>query len=188
MNKNICVFCSSSNSVDDKYYKIAYDLGSVLAKEGYNLIYGGSKRGCMGKVAEGFLNNNAKVTGVIPQVFIDKGLGNPEGAEVIVTKDMNIRKQIMEEKADIFLALPGSFGTLDEIIQVIVTKQLSYHKKAIIFLDVDDFYKPLFELFENFYKNGFAYEGCRELFFIAKTIEDVVDYCKNYVEKDFFLK
>jgi len=189
MNKNICVYCSSSNSLDEKYYKIAYELGSVLAKEGCSLVYGGSTRGCMGKVAQGFLDNNGKVTGIIPQVLNEKkGIENPPGAEIIVTKDMNIRKQLMEEKADVFLALPGSFGTLDEIIQVIVTKQLSYHKKAIIFLDVDNFYEPLFDMFENFYKNGFAKDICRELFFVAKNVNEVVEYCKNYVEKEFEYK
>ncbi|ORX60943.1 putative lysine decarboxylase [Piromyces finnis] len=189
MDKTICVYCSSSNSLDEKYYKIAYELGSVLAKEGCNLVYGGSTRGCMGKVAQGFLDHHGKVTGIIPQALMDKeGIVNPPGAEIIVTKDMNIRKQLMEEKANIFIALPGSFGTLDEIIQVIVTKQLSYHKKAIVFLDVDNYYKPLFEMFENFYKNGFSKDICRDLYFVAKDVADVVDYCKNYVEKEFEYK
>eukprot|EP00833_Pecoramyces_ruminatium_P011368 jgi/Orpsp1_1/1185400/evm.model.c7180000093585.1 len=165
MKKNICVYCSSSNSLDDKYYKLALETGEAIAKEGYNLVYGGSTRGCMGKVAEGVLKNGGSVTGIIPEGIVNRGIVSPEGIELVVTKDMNDRKQLMEEKADIFLALPGSFGTLDEIIQVIVTKQLSYHNKAVIFLNLDDYYKPLFDMFENFYKFGFANENNRQLYF-----------------------
>ena len=97
------------------------------------------------------------------------------------------RKQMMEEKADIFLALPGSFGTLDEIMQVIVTKQLSYHKKAIIFFDIDNYYKPLFNMFENFYQYGFAREFNRELYFITDRIDGIFEYCSQYEEKEFIL-
>eukprot|EP00833_Pecoramyces_ruminatium_P018088 jgi/Orpsp1_1/1192120/evm.model.d7180000090743.1 len=109
MKKNICVYCSSSNSLDDKYYKLALETGEAIAKEGYNLVYGGSTRGCMGKVAEGVLKNGGSVTGIIPEGIVNRGIVSPEGIELVVTKDMNDRKQLMEEKADIFLALPGSF-------------------------------------------------------------------------------
>ena len=101
---------------------------------------------------------------------------------------MNDRKKMMEDKADVFIALPGSFGTMDEIFQVIVTKQLSYHRKAIIFIDVEDYYKPLFEMIENFYKYGFARDFNRELYYITNNVEDAVEYCKNYKEKEFTFK
>jgi len=187
MKKNICVYCSSSNYIDDKFYKAAYEMGAAIAKEGYNLVYGGSTRGCMGKVAEGTLDHGGSVTGIIPQALQDR-VEQPDHIEVIVTKDMNDRKKLMEEKADIFVALPGSFGTLDEIIQVIVTKQLSYHKKAIVFLNLDDFYQPLFDMFENFYKYKFANEYNRHLFYVAESVEEIMNYCRNYEEKDFNYK
>lgn len=188
MNKNICVYCSSSNYLDEKFYKLAYELGEKIAKNNDNLIYGGSTCGLMGKVAEGVLNNGGKVTGIIPKAIMEHGITNPSASEIIISNDMNDRKQLMEEKADIFIALPGSFGTMDEIFQVIVTKQLSYHKKGIIFLDIDNFYKPLFEMFENFYKYGFAREYNRELYFIAKNTEEVINYCNSFVEKEFVFK
>lgn len=188
MKKNICVYCSSSDYLDKKFYKTAYETGKQIALSGYNLVYGGSTCGCMGKVAQGVLDNGGSVTGIIPKAIMDKGVSNPRASEIIVSKDMNDRKQLMEEKADIFLALPGSFGTLDEIIQVIVTKQLSYHRKAIVFLDVDNYYKPLFEMFENFYKYGFAKDFNRELYFISDNISEVFEYCNNYQEKEFVFK
>ena len=188
MKKTICIYCSSSNHLEEKFYKSAYETGKAIAESGYNLVYGGSDCGCMGKVAQGVLNHGGFVTGIIPRAIIDKGVKSPDLSEVIVTNDMNDRKKLMEEKADIFIALPGSFGTLDEIMQVIVTKQLSYHKKAIIFLDIDDYFKPLFEMFENFYKYGFAQEFNRELYFIAKNVDEAMEYCNNYVEKEFVFK
>lgn len=188
MTKNICVYCSSSNYLDEKFYQIGYELGKQIAENRYNLVYGGSTCGIMGKVADGVLANGGKVTGIIPKTIMEKGISNPSASEIIVSENMNDRKQMMEEKADIFIALPGSFGTMDEIFQVIVTKQLSYHRKGIIFLDVDDYYKPLFEMMENFYKYGFAKDFNRELYFIAHSVEEVMNYCQNYTEKEFEFK
>ncbi len=188
MNKNICVYCSSSNYLNEKFYKLAYELGEKIAKNGDSLIYGGSNCGMMGKVAQGVINNGGKVTGIIPKAIIEKGVVNPQASNVIISNDMNDRKQMMEEKADIFIALPGSFGTMDEIFQVIVTKQLSYHKKAVIFMDIDDYYKPLFEMMENFYKYGFAREYNRELYYIANNVDEAINYWNNYVEKEFAFK
>ena len=186
--KNICVYCSSSEYLDEKFYNIAYELGEKIAKNGDTLVYGGSNCGCMGKVANGVLANNGKVVGIIPQAIVDKGVTSPVSSEIIISKDMNDRKQMMEQKADIFIALPGSFGTMDEIFQVIVTKQLSYHSKGIIFINVDNYYQPLFDMIENFYKYGFAREFNRELYYICDNVDDAINYCNNYVEKEFVFK
>ncbi|MBQ2645703.1 TIGR00730 family Rossman fold protein, partial [bacterium] len=173
---------------DIKFYNVAYEIGKKIAENGYSLIYGGSTCGCMGKVAQGVLDYGGSVTGIIPKTIIEKGVSSPQNAKIIISNDMNDRKQMMEEKADIFLALPGSFGTLDEIMQVIVTKQLSYHKKAIIFFDIDNYYKPLFNMFENFYQYGFAREFNRELYFITDRIDGIFEYCSQYEEKEFIFK
>ncbi len=188
MKKNICVYCSSSEYLEEKFYKVAYKFGEMIAKTGNNLVYGGSTCGCMGKVANGVLDNGGNVIGIIPKAIMEKGIANPEASEIIVSNDMNDRKMMMENKADAFVALPGSFGTMDEIFQVIVTKQLSYHKKAIVFLNVDGYYDPLFAMIENFYKYGFARDFNRELYHISNTIEDAAEYLENYVEKEFVFK
>lgn len=188
MKKNICVYCSSSEYLDEKFYKVAYEFGKMIAKSGDNLVYGGSTCGCMGRVANGVLENGGKVIGIIPKAIMEKGIANPEASEIIVSNDMNDRKMMMEEKADAFVALPGSFGTMDEIFQVIVTKQLSYHKKAIVFLNVDGYYDPLFAMIENFYKYGFARDFNRELYHISNSVEDAIEYLDKYVEKEFVFK
>jgi len=186
--KNICVYCSSSNHLNEKFYSVATEFGEKIAKEGFNLVYGGTIVGTMGKVAEGVLKYGGEVIGVIPERIEQMGLKHPNASKVIVTKDMRERKAKMEELSDMFVALPGSFGTLEEISEIIVGKQLSFHNKAIVFLNVDGFYEPLFEMFENYYKLGFANEMNRDLYYISETVDDAVRYMKSYKAKEFIFK
>ncbi len=188
MDKNICVYCSSSNFLEEKFYKFAEALGEKIAKEGYGLVYGGTKVGTMGVMAKAALENGAKVTGVIPQAIYDKGLVNPELAETIITKDMRERKANMERLSDAFFTIPGGFGTFEEVFEIIVAKQLGYHKKPVIFINLDGFYDKMFQMFETVYANKFAKEESRELYFIANTIEDAFEYLESYKEQDFVLK
>lgn len=186
--KNICVYCSSSNYLEQKFYSVAEEIGEKMAKSGYNLVYGGTTIGCMGKVAENVIKYGGEVIGVIPKRIEEKGLTHPNASKVIITKDMRERKAKMEELADMFIALPGSFGTLEEISEIIVAKQLSYHQKAIVFLNVDEFYKPLFDMFEKYYKLGFAREANRELYHISNNVDDALEYLKSYKAKEFIFK
>ena len=183
MNKNICVYCSSSNNLEEKYYQFANELGKRIAQEGYNLVYGGTTVGMMGAVAKAVLEQGSQVIGVTPQKIFDF-LEHFEKAEVIITEDMRSRKAKMEELSDVFLALPGGFGTFEEIFEMIVAKQLAYHKKAIIFLNFDGFYNPLLNMFDSIYKNGFAKENMKNIYFVANTIDDVFQYLATYTEKD----
>ena len=118
MNK-ICVFCSSSDAVEDIYKTEAELLGRLLAIESMTLIYGGAKVGMMGTLARTVLKNKGKVVGVIPELIYDHGLSEKMLDELIVTKDMRARKTKMADLADAFVALPGGFGTLEELIEVI---------------------------------------------------------------------
>lgn len=188
MEKNICVYCSSSNNLEEKYYKLAQALGEKIAKNGYGLVYGGTTVGCMGQVANSVLHNGGKVLGVVPQRIMDAGLGHPKLAGLIITKDMRERKATMEANSEVFIAIPGGFGTFEEIFEIIVAKQLGYHQKPIIFLNLDSFYDPMFQMFENVYSEKFAKEENRDLYFIANTIDEIFDYITNYKEKDFIHK
>ena len=188
MKKNICVYCSSSNNLDEKYYRLAQELGHKIASKGYGLVYGGTIVGCMGQVANAVIHNGGEAIGVIPELIESKGLGHPELAKIIITKDMRERKATMEEHSNIFLANPGGFGTFEEIFEILVAKQLGYHKKAVIFLNLDDYYTPLFQMFENIYREKFAKEQSRELYYIADSIDEVFDYISTYEEKDFIMK
>lgn len=188
MKKNICVYCSSSNYLNEKYYKLAQALGEKIAINGYNLVYGGTTVGCMGQVASSVIHNGGNVLGVIPQRIADAGLTNPNLAKTIITKDMRERKATMEKNSDAFIAIPGGFGTFEEIFEIIVGKQLGYHKKPIIFLNVDNFYNPLFQMFENLYSENFAKEEYRSLYHITEDINDIFDYLANYKEIEFVHK
>lgn len=177
---NICVYCSSGDYIDKKYFIVAKELGEKLAKNNYGLVYGGSSLGLMGEVANTAFNCGAKVLGVVPEKIYNSKIEFHKEIELIITKDMRERKQTMEHNADAFVALPGGFGTLEEVSEIIVAKQLGYHYKPIVFLNVDGFYAKLFEFFENFYAEKFAHGNCSELFYCANSVDDALNYIKNY--------
>jgi len=118
--------------------------------------------------------------GIVPEKIYHSGIKFSEDIELVITKDMRERKKTMELKADAFIAMPGGFGTLEEISEIIVGKQLGYHFKPIVFLNVDNYYGKLFEFTDNFYKEKFAKGNPDELFFRANNVDEALDYIKNY--------
>ena len=178
--KIICVFCSSSESIPDVYFKASEELGTLLVKEDFDLVYGGGNLGLMGSIARTFKKHNANIIGVIPQKIynsIDPFEGHHE---IIITKTMSERKGIMFDKAYGFVALPGGFGTLEEVLEVITLKQLGYIDKPISFLNTEGFYDPLLSQFEVIYKEQFAKESNRSIYFVSSKPEEIVEYIKNY--------
>ena len=152
--KRICVYCSSSNNLDEKFYKMSKELGEKIAKNNYDMVYGGTVVGMMGVIANNALQNGSEVIGVIPERIESFGLKHPKLAKVIVTKDMRERKATMEKYSDAFVAAPGGFGTFEEIFEIIVAKQLNYHNKPIIFLNFDNYYFEMFKMLRSFIKTG----------------------------------
>ena len=180
MGKNICVYCSSSDFVDKKYFMAAKELGEMIAEYNYNLVYGGSVLGLMGEVALNVKKNGGKVLGVVPKKIHEARIDFPKDIELIITKDMRERKQTMENHADAFITLPGGFGTLEEVSEMIVAKQLGYHFKPLVFLNIDNFFGKLFEFYDYFYKEKFARGDVNELFFRANNPKEALEYIKNY--------
>ncbi|MCD7879175.1 MAG: TIGR00730 family Rossman fold protein [Candidatus Gastranaerophilales bacterium] len=178
--KNICIYCSSSNYLPEKFYILGQKLGERLANEQYNMVYGGTTEGLMGVIANNAILNGAMVTGVIPERIASFGLKHPNLAKVIVTKDMRERKATMEKLSDIFIAAPGGFGTFEEIFEMLVAKQLGYHTKPVIFLNYDNYYKNMLNMFDTLYENKFAKEETKSLYFIASNLDELFDYIKNY--------
>lgn len=176
----VCVFCSSSNHIDEKYNVLARELGSWLSKNGFDAVYGGTGVGLMEKMAEGFqaVPHTGKLIGVIPQKIIDMGLKSSLPDEMVEVADMKDRKAYMREIGEAFIAMPGSFGTLDEIIEEIVLKQLDYHQKPVIFLDPFGFYKHMYAQFETFFEEGFTHEHVRKYYVVAETVEVLKDCLK----------
>jgi uncharacterized protein (TIGR00730 family) len=177
---NICVFSSSSNAIDNVYFQEAEQLGKLIAKGNHTLINGGANVGLMEAVTISASQSGAKTIGVIPERLIGRSLASENSHEVIVTSDMQDRKARMRDISDAFIALPGGFGTLEEILEVITLRQLSYHTKPIVFINTNGFFNYLFKQFEVSYHEMFAKEIYRELYFVAKTAHEAMKFIANY--------
>lgn len=178
--KALAVYCSSSDVIHQDYFVAAIKLGKAMAENDYQLVYGGGMVGLMGAVARSVKDNGGKTLGVVPKALnIDKVVNDIDD-ELIVTVGMRERKAIMDEKACAFVGLPGGFGTFEEMFEVLTLKQLGYHNKAIVFLNIRGYYNHLLDMFEHIYAEGFAKEQYRVLYHVSESVEDALKYLKNY--------
>ena len=177
---NICVFCSSSNSVDEKFFAEARDLGKSIGTTKNNLVYGGTNVGLMNEVALAVKSAGGKVIGVIPKLIEEYGIAADFLDELIITPDMAERKKVLRDKSDAFVALPGGFGTLEEILEVITLKQLGYHNLPIVFINTNGFYDCLKSQFETAYREQFAKQDYREFYRFEDNYKDALAYINSY--------
>jgi uncharacterized protein (TIGR00730 family) len=170
----ICVFCGSSHGTKPAYSEAAIRLGALIGERGYNFVFGGGDVGLMGDAARAAHAAGSEVLGVLPTFlrFQEKPLKQAES--LIVVPDMQQRKAIMLERSDAFVILPGGLGTLDEIFEVLSTKQLKVHDKPIVLVDTEDFYAPLIPVLAKIVREGFALRSIENLYRIAKTPEEAV--------------
>ena len=152
----ICVFCSSSDAALEAFGGQAADVGRELVARGHELVYGGTAVGMMAVLAATVRDAGGRVTGIVPQLLVDRGLADEGCDELVVTADMGERKTAMVRRSDAFLALPGGLGTLDELLEVITLKQLGYHSKPIVIHDADGFWDPFVALFARLHERGMA--------------------------------
>lgn len=178
---NICVYMSSSDAVEQGFVDLAMQLGSEIGRRGHTLVFGGNRTGLMGRVADAAKAEGGQVIGVVPQKLHDLGRAYDKCDKLIVTKDLRDRKATMDEHADAFVALPGGLGTLEEIIEVLNLKFLRYHQKPVIFINHQDFYRPLFETFEMFYRKSFTKRDVEKLYAALAGVADVFAYLDNYI-------
>lgn len=178
--KNICVFCSSSDVIDELYQKNALQLAELIVTNKLQLVNGGSKVGLMGIMARRVKELGGTSVGIIPQLIYDKGLACYSTENLIITKDMRERKAKLSEYADAFVALPGGFGTLEELMEVITLKQLEVHSKPVVIMNLNGFYDKLLEQFSVFYKNNFARNDYQALYYVAQNAGDTIDYILSY--------
>lgn len=182
---NICVFASSSNNLAPSFYNDAAELGVLMGKNSMNIVYGGSRLGMMYACASQVKANGGKIIGIMPQRLYDLGCGNPDDCdEFIITSGMRERKAKMDEISQGIITLAGGFGTLEEISEMIVQKQLGYNKKPIVLLNTDGFYNNLIKFFDSIIENKFAKEGTQELYYIADSPLAAVNYIKSYSEQN----
>ncbi len=185
MNQTICVYSSSSTAIDPHYFETATQLGQAMASRGDELLYGGGMIGLMGAIAEAVRENGGKVTGVIPKALNLPGIVYENCDELIVTEGMRERKAMMDARSDAFIALPGGYGTLEELLEIITLKQLKYHNKPIVILNVNHFYDPLLAQFDLIIRQRFAKTESQDLYFVTDSIADTLQYIDSYVPFQF---
>ena len=179
--KKVCVFAGSSSGNNQNYKKLSRKLGSIIAKNGCHLFYGGGNTGLMGEVADGCLEKNGKVTGVIPRFLCDMQADHKGLTDMIITDTMHERKTIMYEDTSIFFALPGGVGTLEELMEVLTWKQLDQIKSRVLIVNIDGYWDNLFRLFNNLVNNGFMKKFNLQNFSEVKSETEIEDVIKDLV-------
>lgn len=179
----ICVYSSSSSTIEKVYFEAAEALGKEIAIRQDVMLYGGGMNGLMGATARAVHQQGGKVIGIIPEALNLPGVVYENCDELIISKDLRTRKAIMDAKSDAFIALPGGYGTLEEILEIITLKQLNYHHKPIVILNIDNFYQDLLNQFEALIDQQFAKPECRSLYFVTDNIAKALAYIDNYQPK-----
>jgi hypothetical protein len=171
--KAVCVFCGARNEVPAAHLDAGKAFGHMLAARGIRLVYGGGDCGVMGAVANAVLGDGGQVTGVFPMSL--KNIENEHGSlsEIIMVESMHERKRIMFERCDAIVVLPGGFGTMDEMFEIITWKQLRFHQKPVVIFNHLGYWDPLVALMENIIKTGFARGETRDLYRIVDSLEGI---------------
>lgn len=172
--RSICVYCGSASGIDPLFAEAARALGRSLAKAKVRLVYGGGNCGLMGEMARSALAHGGQVTGIIPDFLKARELMLKEAQELVVVADMHTRKRLMFERADAFVALPGGIGTLEELVEQLTWVQLDRHRKPVLLVDIDGFWRPLLNLFAHMREQGFIRPDFESHYMVAEKIVDVL--------------
>ena len=171
----ITVYGASSSKIDSKYIVAAQKLGELMAEKGLTCINGAGQNGVMGAVSKSMLAHGGKVIGIIPQFMIDEGWLNTTLSDVIVTPDMHQRKQLMAEKSDACIALPGGIGTMEELLEIMTWKQLGLYKKPIIVLNTDGYYDFLLQMLEKSREENFIHHRHQAMWDFVESPEEALE-------------
>jgi uncharacterized protein (TIGR00730 family) len=169
----LCVYCSSSDRLDPKYYAAAAQLGGEMADRGWGLVYGGGKTGLMGALARSVKERGGRVVGVIPEFMKERELAFEAADELVSVITMRERKLLMETRADGFVALPGGWGTLEEMMEIITLRQLDVVRKPCVFFNQDGFYDDLIRLFARMLADNFFKPSNLDLFRVATSVPEI---------------
>ena len=181
MLRRICVFCGSSLGNREAYRQAAQTIGRLLCQGGIELVYGGGKVGLMGAVADACLHAGGRVIGVIPQLLVDKEVAHSGLTELRVVQTMHERKALMADLADAFLALPGGYGTWDELCEVLTWSQIGIQQKSSAILNVNGYYDPLLAMADRAVSEGFLRDIHRELLLTDTDPARLLDRLESYV-------
>lgn len=176
----ICVFCGSSEGNDPKIIDVANELAHLFIAQNISLIYGGAKIGVMGVIAQTMLEKQGEVIGIIPQFLKTKEVVHGSLTHLYTTKDMHERKLKMQALSDCFIALPGGFGTLEELFEVLTWQQIGLHKKPIGLLNVNGFYDDLIAMGKKMVAKGFLSQENFQLLLVDTTVSGLLDKMNNF--------
>ena len=185
MIKNVCVYASSSSLVDDVYVEAATELGRAMAQRGWGLVFGAGADGLMGAAARGAAEAGGVTIGVVPEKMDVDGVVYGSCTELFVTRTLRERKAMMEDKADAFVALPGGFGTYEELLEIIALRQLGYHRKPVAILNVNGYYDGLIAQFDKAVEQRFSGPGALSVFGVFGTVKETLDYIETYQPAEY---
>ncbi len=170
----ICVYCGSGPGTNPAFLAAATTLGTMMARNGIGLVYGGGDMGMMGAVAAAVRDNGGELTGIIPEFLLNKERAGQRSAGLVITHDMHERKRKMFEMADAFVALPGGIGTLEEIVEQMTWAQLGRHKKPILLANIEKFWDPLCSLLDHMRATEFIRSELNFDLLVADKVEDIL--------------
>jgi hypothetical protein len=174
MIRNIAVFCASADGADPAYRTAAIELGRALAERHVGIVYGGAKVGLMCAVAEAALAHGGRVVGVIPTVLVDLEVAHDGLTELHVTDTMHTRKALMAKRSDAFIALPGGFGTLEELFEVLAWQTLKIHTKPVLLLNTNGFYDQLLAFLDYCVEQGMLSQQKRDIVLVAQSVDEAL--------------
>jgi uncharacterized protein (TIGR00730 family) len=181
---NVCVYCSSSDRVDPKYSETASLLGRLLGERKNNLVFGGGNTGPMNALAVAVKESGGRVLSVIPKLFDERGLTYNRSDELVVTEDLQERRMTMIKHSDVFLALPGGFGTLEEIAENLTLRQLELHQRPLSLVNVYGFWDGFTAYLDQLERERFVKPEHRALVHVASSPEEALDFVDRYAPVD----
>lgn len=180
---NICIFGASGRELEESYYAAAELLGSLIAQQGHTLVFGGGREGLMGAAARGAHEYGGDIIGIVPKFFDEPGIIYEHCTELIFTETVRERKQLMEERSEACVVLPGGIGTFEEFFEMLTLKQLGRSDRAIVVLNTNNYYGPMQHMLEDTARQRFMSRGCLELYGLADTPDKALDYIARYVPR-----
>lgn len=182
---NVCVYCGSSSRVDDAFKEAATQMGTLIAKEGWGVVYGGGHVGLMGLTADAALQNGGKVIGIIPEHIQEREVQHDNLTELHVVDTMHVRKQMMVDRSQAFVILAGGLGTLDELFELLTWKQLGLHDKPIVIVNIKGYWTKLLEAVQNIADEGFMRQEDLGLYMVVDSVDDVPKAIKEAPHEKF---
>lgn len=172
--KKVAIYCASSTKIRPVFFEAAASLGRIFAKEGLEMVYGAGNMGLMGEMADALIAEGGEMTGVIPQFMVEQNWHHPKCTHLVVTDDMADRKTTIWKMSDALVALPGGIGTLDELSEILVLKQLGIHTKPIVILNTDGYYDGLIQVLDHMVEEHFLLPLHQDMYKVVSTPEEVV--------------